>query len=271
LLLDPWGAKFNRPYPEDYEVKFLTDVLREHFERNHIHNPTVMAFEVGNLAWGLEAKVYDILGLTAPDVVRFGGKKNPLYILEKYKPDYAVIVDLASYEPTATILESFEFNKDYSLMFSKRRALGDYYNVYERQPDKHLKKAWSVSDFGSPSYMSPGFSATTMKHAWRIDGHGPDPYAIYNVPAAVTQDCSLMCIDAASSEEGIMRVRWNVKANEPNERLQDLLVTGRGRQDLCISLPTNTRLENFRLDPIEGLQSIKLHEVDLYGEDCAKS
>ena len=76
-------------------------------------------------------------------------------------------------------------------------------------------------------------------------------------------------MDLTSVVKGTMVMRWNVADEELEARTRSLLVTPRGDQNLCVTLPRGTEVKDFRLDPIDEGKTVGIRSVTLYEQECA--
>jgi hypothetical protein len=115
---DPFGS---RAFQNDRH-HMLAKVIREDMRHRGLEQADVIAFEVGYLGYYVPGRVFDILGLVSPDVVKKGGfRKDPLYILRHYKPEYAAITVAKRNPATGPVAQSKLFRNNYEVIYSRPR------------------------------------------------------------------------------------------------------------------------------------------------------
>lgn len=108
---------------------------REHAGRWLASNDTaasirsVVAYEVGKIAYYSGAKVYDVLGLVSREGVEGMKLKDPGLLVRKLRPDYVVGCECPGYLPMSFNQEPI-FRREYEVVFSK-----DDYRVWRRRTD----------------------------------------------------------------------------------------------------------------------------------------
>lgn len=91
-----------------------------------INTRSVVAFEVGKIAFYSQAKVYDILGLISREGVEGMKLRDPSLLVRKIQPDYVVGCDCPNYFPMS-FLKDPRFSEKYKVVFSM-----DDYRVWKR-------------------------------------------------------------------------------------------------------------------------------------------
>jgi hypothetical protein len=99
----------------------------------------VMAFEMGFLGYFLpDAEVFDVLGLVTPEVVFDKSlRHDPVAKYIKWNPDYTVIVDANLYQPTGSLNQNIDFQREQDVIFNLPREFGHNYIVYKKRDTKH--------------------------------------------------------------------------------------------------------------------------------------
>lgn len=90
---------------------------------------SVVAYEVGKIAYYSGARVYDVLGLVSREGVEGMKRKDPGLLVRTLRPDYVIGCECPGYLPMA-FSQGPTFGKEYELVFSK-----DDYRVWRRRAD----------------------------------------------------------------------------------------------------------------------------------------
>lgn len=253
--------RFGEHVYKNEERRVLGEVVLNDMTVRNITNTSLMAFEVGYLGYNIPGEVHDILGLVSPDVVKNGGMKNPTYILDKYKPEYAVIVDAYGYPPTAPIYQSFEFQSNYKELFSLPRSFGHNYKVFRREPFQ-MQKIWNF-DLKKSAIAVHQIEILDNTDSLILESTGDDPYLVYGDFNTRKFTKGILCGEVYSSNPGIFEIFLNFGNHFDYENSLKFLLLSNSHT-LCSRIPDGQSIFGVRIDPLNHAGNITIYNLSIW-------
>ena len=259
IKTDPFGEHVY----ENEERRFLSQVVLNDMAKRNITNTTVMAFEVGFLGYNIPGQVHDILGLVSPNVIKYGGKKNPMYILDTYEPEYVVIVDAFLYPPTAPIYQSFVFQSNYNELYSLPRSFGHNYKVFRRNTVK-IHEIWFFDFQQTPDILHQTNILADDKMLI-FESNSYDPYIIYNnLKTPIFENCFLY-VNVSSQNSGIFELFFDYgNGIDYSNSVQFLLLGGNESQTSFAKIPVDNQIVGLRIDPLDRPGTITINNLSIW-------
>jgi len=254
--------KFGEHVFQNEERRYLAEVVLSDMTMRNVKSTTVMVFEPGYIGYNIPGQVYDILGLVSPDVVKQGGRKNPTYVLDKYKPEYAVIVDAYAYLPTAPIYQSFDFQSNYKELYSLPRSFGHNYKVFRREPVE-MEKIWNF-DLQLPPTAAHEVKIIGNVGSLVLESTDDDPYLVYDSIKTPRFTDGILCADVYSLTPGIFEIFLNSGDGFNYINSLKFLLLGDGQQTLCAKIPQGHSILGLRIDPLARLGTVTINSISVW-------
>ncbi|MEZ9699197.1 hypothetical protein AB4455_15435 [Vibrio sp. 10N.261.46.E12] len=249
------------------ERRVMSDVILSDMNDSGMTEASVYAFEVGYLGYEIPGKVYDILGLVTPEVVDNGGYRNySVELLEKYKPDYVVIVDTPYYLPVTKVLTSKSFLIGYEPIFTLPRIFGHNYVVYKKLENQTTLVEETIINFDLSNIevnsQVQGFSADGSSVIAKTSGDDPFFY-LHNQDIQLSGNM-LLKLKVKSSESGLFEMIFDVGSGYDFENSVKLPVS-KGLEFVEMYWPLNLEgnVRNIRVDILDREGEIAIEQISL--------
>ena len=274
LVLTMWSFEVNKtvtgiknnPYGlKSYQTetrRIFSEVIVKDMKSRGLKQVNLLAFEVGFLGYFVPGITHDLLGLVSPEVVKNGGFKNSFFLLDKYQPEYVVIVDTNMYLPTGPINQSYKFQSNYEAIFATDGYGDSKYKVFRRNPRK-MKQIWAMNLSGKTGDFQQ-IDISKEGNVLVADSKGNNPFLTFINVNSPGGDERLLKIELHSNVRGAFKIYFDFGEgfllNEPVY----FFLQGKGKEDLAVWLNNKAPIKSIRLDPLDKPGKVEINSITMW-------
>ena len=242
--------------------RVFSEVIIKDMKSRGLKQVNLLAFEVGFLGYFVPGITHDLLGLVSPEVVKNGGFKNSGFLLDKYQPEYVVIMDTNRYLPTGHINQKYKFQSNYEAIFETDGYGDGKYKVFRRNPKK-MKQIWAMNLSGKTGDFQQ-IDISQEGNVLVADSKGNNPSFTFINVNSPGGDARLFKIELNSKVRGAFKVYFDFgegfSLNEPVY----FFVQGKGKEDLCLWLNNKAPIKSIRLEPLDKPGKVEINSITMW-------
>ncbi|QSZ40924.1 hypothetical protein GJV85_01950 [Sulfurimonas aquatica] len=249
------------------ERRQMSEIILKDMKEDKKDKVSIYAFEVGYLGYMIPGKVWDLLGLVTPEVVKNGGyKKYSVQLLQNHDIDYVVIVDTVFYQPVTDVLQNKYFNTNYEPIFILPRVFGHNYVVYKKISSLSrttISKTLTFNEKNIQSNEDAGLLSYT-NNSFEMNSVGLDPFLYIKDINFKMANKNFLELKIASSEMGTFEIIFDYGDGFEFQNSLKLNVDSINQPiDYYVRLNSNNQkyIHNIRLDPIDKKANFILYQM----------